>query len=548
MKIGIYLGYRPNTQFNNQGLGRFLANLTRGMEQQQVEQITILCPSWLRSDIEKHLRGNGSTAIRVLAPKSVPPIVLVYERLSKGKNEQQPSRRAFLMLGLRRLWLRASDTVLASISYALSTRWWPIFPIVAILLAAIVVVLSPLLILMALLVLLAALPSAVRSRIRVPGLIRKPLGKLKRLLPDALARFEGRRRPPLRWAIYDYIQKSEIRAMLSLARRDNGVDIWYVPTVFWPEASSLKPVVVQCFPDMLLSEFPTKFTLDVGNPLPVYRRAKEAIEGGEYFVTYSRATAEKSLVRRFNIDPSKVFAVPHAAMDLSRHLAIQGTLDDVYARQRLATTILEEHRNAKWNNDRYLSNFSFEDTTYIFFASQFRPNKNLMNLAFAYEAVLRKKHRYAKMILTGSPKDAPEFENYVTKNRLQYDILFAHDVSDRVLAALYHKATLVVNPTYFEGGFPFTFSEGMSVGTPSVMSRIPQTEEIITGELAKTMLFDPLSADDMANRIAFGLDNRSLLLQLQSPLFETLKQRTWQHVARDHINVFEKVLEKNRTN
>jgi len=50
------------------------------------------------------------------------------------------------------------------------------------------------------------------------------------------------------------------------------------------------------------------------------------------------------------------------------------------------------------------------------------------------------------------------------------------------IAACYKLADLAVNPSLSEGGFPFTFTEALSVGTPVVMARIPVTEEIIPGQ------------------------------------------------------------------
>jgi len=185
-------------------------------------------------------------------------------------------------------------------------------------------------------------------------------------------------------------------------------------------------------------------------------------------------------------------------------------------------------------------------TKFIFYASQLRPNKNIMNLVKGYEIALREKFIYAKLVLTGNPAHVPEVMDYIYKNRLQYDILFAYDVPDQVLAALYSRAVLVVNPTLYEGGFPFTFTEGMSVGTPSIMSDIPQVTEYIDGDLAAKMLFQPMSPNDIADKIAFGINNRSELYELQKPLYDKLKNRNWSDVANDYLDTFQKVIKMER--
>ena len=66
------------------------------------------------------------------------------------------------------------------------------------------------------------------------------------------------------------------------------------------------------------------------------------------------------------------------------------------------------------------------------------------------------------------------------------------------MAAFSHLAVLAVNPTLFEGGFPFTFSEAYSVVTPSIISKIPVVEDVVTDTyLQKRMLFNPYNLDDM---------------------------------------------------
>jgi glycosyltransferase involved in cell wall biosynthesis len=115
-------------------------------------------------------------------------------------------------------------------------------------------------------------------------------------------------------------------------------------------------------------------------------------------------------------------------------------------------------------------------------------------------------------------------------------------LSVQELAACYRVARLAVNPSLSEGGFPFTFTEALSVGTPIVMARIPVTEEIVTdSDLQEKMLFDASDWKDMANRIEWALENRATLLSSQRPLYELLAKRTWRHVVDDHIEILDRV-------
>jgi glycosyltransferase involved in cell wall biosynthesis len=130
-----------------------------------------------------------------------------------------------------------------------------------------------------------------------------------------------------------------------------------------------------------------------------------------------------------------------------------------------------------------------------------------------------------------------------------YDVLFLHRLTPQELAACYRLAELAVNPSFSEGGCPFTFTEALSVDTPVVMARIPVTDEVITcEELRELMLFDPYDWQDMANRIEWGLKNKEVLLQKQKPFYEKLAQRTWTHVVDDYINILEQISEPEKLN
>ncbi len=115
---------------------------------------------------------------------------------------------------------------------------------------------------------------------------------------------------------------------------------------------------------------------------------------------------------------------------------------------------------------------------------------------------MKEHQRPAKLILTAQFQYDKRIQTFIDDNGLHADVLSLHSVPNKVLAALYHLASLSVTPTNFEGGFPFTFSEAYSVGTPSIMSRIPVVQEVIDDpELQDLMTFNPLDVDDIANKM-----------------------------------------------
>jgi glycosyltransferase involved in cell wall biosynthesis len=192
-------------------------------------------------------------------------------------------------------------------------------------------------------------------------------------------------------------------------------------------------------------------------------------------------------------------------------------------------------------NLAYTAEFKHDQVEFLFYASQFRPNKNVITLLRAFRHLLRDRYTGLKLFLTGV-WEHEEIRDFVQVERLSRDVLFLHNLPVQQLAACYRLARVAVNPSISEGGFPFTFTESLSVGTPVVMSRIPVTEEVVTDpELASLMLFDPYDWRDMAGRIEWAIENRDLLRSKQMPLYDQLSQRTWREVVDDHIKVLDQI-------
>ena len=157
----------------------------------------------------------------------------------------------------------------------------------------------------------------------------------------------------------------------------------------------------------------------------------------------------------------------------------------------------------------------------------------------AYEYLLREKFISHKLFLTCSLEKGAEIGRYINEHRLQNDVVCFYNVPAQTLAALYACADLVVNPTLYEGGFPFTFGEGMSVGTPSLMSRIPQTQDVLEPAGLEEIMFDAHDWRDMADKMAYWLPRLDELYEKELPLYRELAKRTPDVVAADYLRAFE---------
>ena len=167
-----------------------------------------------------------------------------------------------------------------------------------------------------------------------------------------------------------------------------------------------------------------------------------------------------------------------------------------------------------------------------------------MNLIRAYEYLLRTENIHFKLFMTCDLDANIGIKTYIEEKGLEHDVISFKRIPVQLLSALYQCATLVVNPTLYEGGFlTFTIGEGMSVGTPSIMSRIPQVTDMIPSIYQLDhILFDPHDYIDMARVILYGFNNAAQLYADELVMYRDIEGRTGPIVAADYVKAFKKFL------
>ena len=102
-------------------------------------------------------------------------------------------------------------------------------------------------------------------------------------------------------------------------------------------------------------------------------------------------------------------------------------------------------------------------------------------------------------------------------------VVFPGYVPDDVLAALYRRATVVVNPSRAEG-FGLTAVEAAACGAPLLLSDLPAHRETL-GRAA--LLFDPLDAGELAARLDELLADEGLRSRVARRCAEAVAGRSW---------------------
>lgn len=532
---GIYLAYPPTVDLRAEGLGRYLAEFLKAVQERGDVRFAIACPSWMRASLVELFDASGVRAdgFEIIAPRSLPVLLRMHQRYVAARNKL----KAGSLLGspLRSLGGRGAGVITRVARDLVGIRSLPLAGILG-------VIALPLAAIGAVWLIIAGLLASGRVLVLkfFSRLGRQPMIQNFRARIDTLA--AQPKQDSLATRLYRLMDEAETSLMRSLIEARKDIAAWYSPTAFWPHFNDISAPRLMCVPDMVLGDFPVGFAALGGNRfLENFRQVERAIQGGEHYVSYSETVKWQTLVRRYQAAPEAVAVVPHGANRLDDLVRVSGFPDNEAATDALCRNLFRSALG-KAIGQADAGIFGAGEPRFLFYASQFRPNKNVISLLRAYEYLLRRRYVGHKLVLTGNPAVLPEIGRFISDHHLENDVLCLHGLSARELAACYRLADLAVNPSLSEGGCPFTFTEALSVGTPVVMARIPVTEEVITDlGLQEAMLFDPYDWADMADRIEWGVRNREALREMQLPCYERLVERSWRMVVDEYVAILDRI-------
>jgi len=530
MRIGIYLAYRPfpkGFSLKSEGLGRYIISLIRSLSESGNE-VVIACPNWSLGILEELFDDYqvDIDSFEFVTTKRSPLLLNLYYLKGKG------TKKSVLKRYLAELSFKTTEKIIdiaISIKYSIT-----LIVFVLLLFVGGLALLPFIMVFGAICFIINSIEKVLNKLVGIKferSLIKKSIKKvLKKLVP-----INSQKKLKNIFSGGELAERFRRNAASELKYFINHMkapaDIWYTPTAFWPEFNDLDAITVTCIPDLVTEEFAANFSRSLGVAENV-EILSETIEKGKYFITYCDYIKESLLVDKFGVSPDNVQSILMFVNNMLPEIDVQTSFkyhSDAnirFARERLAELNIY---NVNSINPFYFCSdiyYSFESIKYIFYSSQVRHSKNILSLVRAYELLLRNDKISCKLFLTGNYNHMKELKIYIMEHNLQNDVLCFCNVPNQMLAALYACAELSVNPTLYEGGFPFTFSEGVSVGTPSIMSRIPQTEEFVSRWGLEDCLFDPYNLVDISEKILYGLNNREQLLKRQLPLFSAHNERT----------------------
>jgi glycosyltransferase involved in cell wall biosynthesis len=520
-RIGIWIELPP-VQLDNEGIGRLLQVIVEQCARLG-QEFVLACPSWYRPHLESFLDDfdvPDRQMLSIISARKEPSFFVRFEKPRKTKEHRnwwQPS--------LRELKAKLKFSVL---SWA-SRQSLPMLLLTGLILSPVIIP--------ALLFLACYLASELLRSVLLHS--EHPVLSGTRQNLRWIKKFYSRWLSGLLAQLHAQGIEEEYRQLAQLAGRRKDVRSWFVPNPSWHRASLIGKPLIAAFPDYVPEDLPLSF-IDEDAVIPKTQIDK-LLRSAHSVITYREYVRDEHIIKLFNFPKDRISVIPHAPFDLSAFVNRSPAAGEQLNRQIAADRIREFFAKRFLPNPyeypfhaHYLPDFAFEDAQFVLLSTRFRNYKNLLRTVEAVEILLRKRMISIKLLVTGTFED--KISKLVSERCLQYDLIPLCHVPADVLACLYYLAQVAIHPSFFEGGFPFTFSEGVSVGTPVLLAKMPYVTEVVNEDLHADFLFDAYSATDIADKIQYALQNRDALISKQRKILQA--QSNWNEVAQQYLDVF----------
>lgn len=176
---------------------------------------------------------------------------------------------------------------------------------------------------------------------------------------------------------------------------------------------------------------------------------------------------------------------------------------------------------------------------FIFSVGSIEPRKNLIGLLRAYNLLPNDIKNEYKLVLAGFKGwENSEIMSIIDENR--ENIIYLGFISDEELAKAYNLASCFVFASFYEG-FGLPVLEAMACGTPVVCSNSSSLPEV-GGDAV--MYCNPNDIEDIKEKIELVLKDEILQQEMIVKGLERVKEFSWKKSAKEHIKVFQEVLQK----
>ena len=193
----------------------------------------------------------------------------------------------------------------------------------------------------------------------------------------------------------------------------------------------------------------------------------------------------------------------------------------------------------------YIRNKYFILDEYVLFVGHVQLRKNLQRLVDAFAQVQKRIRSGHKLVLAGLKGiDSNKVVEFVEKIGLSKQVIFLGYIEDDDLPYLYNAASAFIFPSFYEG-FGLPLLEAMACGVPVIAANATSIPEVV-GDAAE--LFDPMSVQDMSDKIEDILSDETLREHLCKKGLERVKIFSWVKTALDTLAIYEEIYREKHSN
>jgi len=148
----------------------------------------------------------------------------------------------------------------------------------------------------------------------------------------------------------------------------------------------------------------------------------------------------------------------------------------------------------------------------IYYVGRLDRNKNVTTLIEAFSIILNKKDLNLKLVIIGDGPSMSDVKSSIEKYNLEKHVEVKGFVQPSKIKGLLAEALLLVLPSFSEA-LGKTLIEAMGAGRPVIGSNVGGIPEVIEDNISG-FLIDPHSAEDIAEKISFLVNDRSLAIKM----------------------------------
>jgi glycosyltransferase involved in cell wall biosynthesis len=316
-------------------------------------------------------------------------------------------------------------------------------------------------------------------------------------------------RPSFKWYLRGMVRNTLNTDILKWEMDGRGVDFIHHPfTVLTPLGTGIPAVLT--FWDMQHEFFPDFF-----DRIELQRRRlnyKASAEEARRIIVSASFTKD-CLVERYGIHTDKIDVIHTGYSPHYRVIDNQKQLQQIREQYGL-------------------------DRPFLYYPAATWPHKNHHNLLESFKILVERYRFEGDLVLTGIAMQAHnKLLSEIRHLGLADRVKLPGYLPAEVLPCIYNLARMMVFPSLFEG-FGIPLVEAMASGCPIVCANSTSLPEV-AGDAG--VLFDPCSAEDMANKISGLWHDEAALESMRQRGIERAKLFTWEETVRKTLLVYAKV-------